>query len=315
MTPPVTWLMPVLNAMPFLRAALRSIADQDYPKQQILVWENGSTDGSQAELRRWIPDRIPGEIIFDRPLPPGQCRAALVERAATELCACQDADDVSAPTRLSVQTREMMADPALVALGFRPYIVDHHDGRLPDWCYPLGDAELRWRTKWKCSFNASAVMFRRSAVIGAGNYHDFDRAQDLDLWMRLAHSGRFKNLPDRLGSYRRHAAEVTSGTLDYYPFEARIADVNATMLFPKMGRDEALDLWHAAYPRREYGRTRWKHLPKLFFAARAAARAIGERDAYFTDTMFFRHQIGCMVRNATDLQIRRRKFDLRGPIG
>ena len=39
--PRVTWLMPVLNGMPYLRELLDSLVAQTYPNHEIIVWDNG----------------------------------------------------------------------------------------------------------------------------------------------------------------------------------------------------------------------------------------------------------------------------------
>ena len=98
--------------------------------------------------------------MLDAPLPLGRSRAALVERANTELIACIDADDLNRPNRLERQVERMLEAPNLVALGTVPDIIDDTDGSLEDWVYPVEDAEIRWRTHWQTSLNASAVMFR-----------------------------------------------------------------------------------------------------------------------------------------------------------
>jgi glycosyltransferase involved in cell wall biosynthesis len=93
----ITWLMPVRNAMPFLRETLASIAAQTHTNSEILVWDDDSDDGTLEELRRWIPSRIPGTIFRGRSQSVGKISAFLVEQARTELCARIDADDVNEP--------------------------------------------------------------------------------------------------------------------------------------------------------------------------------------------------------------------------
>src|ERR1700761_6907929 len=103
MSDQVTWIMPVKNGMPYLRLTLESIANQTYKNHSIIVWENGSTDGTLEELRRWIPSRIPGFVVPGQPPSIGGSSAALVREAKTELCARTDADDIQLPDRLAVQ--------------------------------------------------------------------------------------------------------------------------------------------------------------------------------------------------------------------
>ncbi len=296
-SPSVTWLMPVRNGMPFLVATLASIAAQTYANHRILVWDNGSTDGTLETLRAWIPDRIPGTIVADRPLSLGVSRAALVETATTELCACIDADDVNLPERLERQVAVFARSPDLVALGAVPDIIDENDQPLPDWDYPLGDAEIRWRTRWQSSLNASSVMFRRSSVIAAGNYRDLIRGQDLDLWMRLASVGRMESLPQRLVRYRRHSGNHTVAYIDYYPLDRAIAKPNLGTLFPKLTAEEAVQLWEVAYPRLNQRGVALRHFKLLRHAAKTSATTLGAPADYFTATKYYACQRRVMLRN------------------
>ena len=107
----VTWLLPVLNAMPHLRDTLASMADQSWHLHHVIAWDNGSSDGSVEELRRWIPHRLPGRIVTDRPAGLGASLAAMVELADTELCARIDSDDVNEPDRLRAQVELMTGRP------------------------------------------------------------------------------------------------------------------------------------------------------------------------------------------------------------
>jgi len=297
--PLVTWLLPVRNGMPFLTDTLRSVAEQQYPRQRIIAWDNGSTDGTQAELRRWIPGRIDGEVIDDRPLRLGECRANLVERATSEICACTDADDISHPDRLMRQVHRLLDSPSLVAIGAVPNIIDEHGRPLPDWYYPLDNAEIRWRTRWQASLNASSVTFRRSAVLAAGNYRNLDLSQDLDLWIRLSRIGGMQNLSERLISYRRHTNNLTAGVVDYFRYDREIAVLNADALFPGYNAGEALTLWDIAYPRVASAKVRLSDIFQLRRTAIRAARAVGEPDRYFTGTAFFRRQVRYMLYNWT----------------
>ena len=294
--PLATFIMAVRNGMPFIAQTLASIAAQTYTERRLIVWDNGSTDGTQDELRRWVPQRIAGELVLDRPLPLGRSRAALVERAQTELIACIDADDLNRPTRLERQVERMLQTPDLVALGAVPDIIDDTERTLADWIYPLEDAEIRWRTHWQTSLNASTVLFRRSAVLAAGNYRDVP-SEDLDLWMRLARLGRMENLRERLVLYRRHSANLTAGVLDFFASDRQVALHNAEDIFPGLGPILSLELWEAAYP--HYGDVvvRPRHLKLLESTAIHAARMRGEADTYFTRTRFYALQRMFMRRN------------------
>jgi glycosyltransferase involved in cell wall biosynthesis len=295
--PRVTWLMPVLNGMPYLRELLDSLVAQTYPNHEIIAWDNGSTDGTVALLKAYIPSRIAGRVVVGQPLPLGVCRARLMEIAQTELCAAIDADDVHHPARLARQVAYMRDNPSLVALGCLPQLIDQNGNPLPNWDYPLNDAEIRWRTRWQSSFNAPSTLVRREAVLRAGNYRSFNNGEDLDLWIRMAQIGPMHNLPERLVQYRRHISNTTAQINDYYLSELRIAEANATALFPGLDASSAIDLWQAAYPHAQHHPVRFHHFAKLRAAARDAAAAISKPRHYFTSTAYFRRQLRTMAIN------------------
>ena len=162
--PPVTWLMPVKNGMPYLLDTLRSIEAQTYKNWRILVWDNGSTDGTLEELQRWIPSRLPGRIIADEPFSLGKSLARLVETAETELCARTDADDVNYPERLERQVEFLQVHPEVGLLGAEIEFIDVAGRVVPGaWEQDYSDAEIRWRLRWQGTVNHSAAMFRRAS--------------------------------------------------------------------------------------------------------------------------------------------------------
>ena len=56
--PALTILIPVLNGMPYLRQTLASLEAQSFRDFVVLLWDNGSGDGTVAEAQKWIPARL-----------------------------------------------------------------------------------------------------------------------------------------------------------------------------------------------------------------------------------------------------------------
>ena len=120
----VTWLIPVLNGMPYLPETLASIEAQTYKNWEVLVWDNGSTDGTLEELAKWIPDRLPGKIFTGEPHGVGGSLKRLVEECQTEFCARIDADDINFPERLEKQVAFLQAHPEVAILGSQMKYID-----------------------------------------------------------------------------------------------------------------------------------------------------------------------------------------------
>jgi len=304
--PCVTWLLSVKNNLPFLRQTLQSIHCQTYRNHKLLVWDDCSTDGTLKELQRWVPELIPGKIFSGRSLRLGASLAFLVEQADTELCARIDGDDINFPQRLQRQVAFMQAHPEVGALGsLTEHIDDHGNPRSTSWYYPLDDAGIRWRSRWQASLCHPTVMFRRSVVLAAGNYRDF-QVEDLDLWMRMSLITEFHNLAEPLVQYRRYDSSLTGQVGDFYPLDLKAATLNAPVLFSGIpDSTRALNLWRAShiYCPDPAGRLSplgaldaFRNLKSLVNAGVAFARQVGKPDDYFLNTDLCKDQLYSMRR-------------------
>ncbi|HEY9727802.1 MAG TPA: glycosyltransferase [Chroococcales cyanobacterium] len=212
----VTWLLPVKNGMPYLPETLASIEAQTYPNWEVLAWDNGSTDGTVEELHKWIPSRLPGRVITGQPLGLGGCRAAMVEQCETEFCAIIDADDINVPERLEKQVAFLLAHPDVAVVGSKMYCVDRHGVKqgLFHWL-PLEHDDIVHFMLHSNGIAQPSVLFRRSAVLQAGNYREMgpDNVEDYDLWLRVAIYHKLANLDVPLVYYRIHDKSTTQMTI------------------------------------------------------------------------------------------------------
>jgi glycosyltransferase involved in cell wall biosynthesis len=286
--------MPVRNGMPYLPITLQSIADQTYTNHSIIVWDNGSTDGTLDVLEEWIPSKIPGIVVKDHSLRLGPAMAALVERATTELCAVIHGDDINFPSRLERQVAFMQTRPSVGAVGGQIQIIGD-DGSLVTtggWLYETDDAAMRWRERWQAQFCHPAVMLRKSVVLTAGNYRDCQPFEDLDLWIRMAAICEFGNLPEKVLQYRRSSTSSTGRIEDYFPLDRQGAEQNWQLLFPSIAdRNRAMELWDASHPLRlDGGDSKLRHYFEIKKAAVELAKALGKPPEYFTGTKLFEAQ-------------------------
>lgn len=213
-SPPVTWLLPVRDAMPFLPETLRSLAEQAYPRdrQRVLAWDNGSTDGSADVLREWIGEGKPmaGEVVVDRPMGLGASLAAMVQRADTELLARIDGDDRVLPHRLLKQVEFLRRHPRVAAVSGAAELIDAAGNALGfQGVEHTADVDVRWQLRFNNPLIHPGVTMRRSAVLEAGNYQDLKPGQDYDLWIRVAQRHELANLPEPMIAYRVHDRTVT----------------------------------------------------------------------------------------------------------
>lgn len=289
--PMVTWLLPVRNAMPYLPATLESIAQQTYSRFRVVAWDNGSTDGSAKVLQDWIPHRLPGRVVTNRPMSLGQSLAEMVRAAQSELCARIDGDDINLAHRLERQVRFMREHPRVGVVGANMRFMDEHDHNLPGaWDVWTDDAEIRWRLRFCNALNHPTVMFRRSTALAAGNYRDWKPGQDYDLWLRMARLTRMENLPNCLVRYRRHAATVAAQHKGQSAdVNTSIARANAGVLFPSIPDEQAMRLRRMGTFNPDQRASLWDGW-SFRHAAVVTARALGESDGYFLQTRLYQIQ-------------------------
>ena len=115
-----------------------------------------------------------------------------------ELVARMDTDDISDLARCEMQVEYFNKYPETAILGgqIEEFLTDTIEsvGRR---IVPETDADIKLFMKKRCPFNHMTVMFKKSAVLDAGNYQDWFWNEDYYLWVRMMMAGcRFANIPD-----------------------------------------------------------------------------------------------------------------------
>lgn len=228
--------MPVRNGMPYLRQTLEAISRDSAMQIPLLVWDNGSTDGSLEELNAWIPSQIPGSVFSGVPLGVGGSLRELVKACDTEFCARMDADDLPLPGRLEKQLTFLKENPEVAVVGGQMETMDEEGNRkqpLSD--YPLIHEDIMISfLKGQNPMAHPSVMFRRVAVLEVGSYRELPNIEDYDLWMRIATRYRLANLADFVTRYRIHAGSCTQQAIKerrLHGLMERCLEENALKLF------------------------------------------------------------------------------------
>jgi glycosyltransferase involved in cell wall biosynthesis len=271
--PLVSVLLPVHNAERYLALAIESVLGQSYGDLELLVLDDGSTDGSREIIERYAADDARIRVTCGAHRGVAATLNEGLRQARGELVARMDADDVAMPERLARQVEWLRADPACVVLGTSFVAIDQ-DGRegRTHHCF-VNDVTIRHALPLHPCIPHPTAMFRRSVVVAAGGYRgDYAATEDYDLWRRLAHVGRLHNLPETLLRYRETATQ-TSTT------RASTQATTAERIRNEVWEDDVL----APYRRislRTLGRLPGEHLPALEDLQRElAGTALRRRDA------------------------------------
>ncbi len=223
--PAVSVVMPVFNARPYLGEAMASILAQTWTDLELIVADDGSTDGS-ARLAMQVAARDARVRVLLLPHRGVETMNVAVAAARGELIARMDADDISEPTRLAEQVAFLATHPEVAAVGTWLTRTDPYGSPAGDQCPPpeheaIDAALLRGEGS---PIVQGTTMYRRSSLQHAGGWRgDFGWVEDLDLFLRLAEVGRLANIPRKLYRYRRHPQSVCP--TNYEAMCSRIGDV------------------------------------------------------------------------------------------
>jgi len=208
MTPPiVTVLLPVHNGERYLREAVESILAQTFESFELLIVDDGSTDGTEPICRSFTDPRI-RVVRHEQNAGLVSALNSGIDLISTEYVARMDADDVALPDRLGRQVAFLESRPDIAACG--SWARELVDGRLRAVMRRPTGEYLR-QTAWRPVpiFHPTACL--RTEVLREFRYRaDYVHAEDYDLWLRLCRHHRIDNVPKVLLHYRIHRASVSN---------------------------------------------------------------------------------------------------------
>lgn len=186
-TPKVSVIMATYNCLETLPAALDSIRDQTYPNWELVVCDDGSTDGTWEFLQSAGEDPAYHLVLLRN--PENRKLAYSLNRclpvASGELIARMDGDDISDPTRLARQVQFLREHPQcdLVGTGMRRFdAAGPADVRLPV-AHPD-----RFTLARATPFFHATILTYKSIYQALGGYTvraRTSRCEDYDLWFKF----------------------------------------------------------------------------------------------------------------------------------
>ncbi|MGH9195305.1 MAG: glycosyltransferase family 2 protein [Acidimicrobiia bacterium] len=233
MTPLVSVVMPVCNGMPFLKQSLESIQEQSLTDIEIIVFDNGSTDGSGALIRRSMAsDERVRYHRRDSPMGIASSSNAAVDLSRAPLIARMDADDVAHKDRLRRQMGTFERFPDAVLVGTLHDGIDSRGKRV----MPRDRGRLFSR-RATVPFCHGSVMFRRDAFEAIGGYRaEVDFWTDMDLYFRLSEMGPIVVITDALYTYRFHGGNH-SNFVEPETMISSVAELRQVKQARKAGRE------------------------------------------------------------------------------
>lgn len=209
--PAISIVLPVYNCESYVADAIQSILNQSFANFELIIINDGSTDGSGSIARHF--KELDARVIIIEQENKGLVFSLNkgIEIAQAEYIARMDADDISMPNRLKLQYEKMNEDSQIAVLGSFTKIIDEHGQEVGLGFYPVHSNDVT-RLLYRGSPVAHpAVMMRKKVVQAVGGYREkFLHCEDYDLWLRIIETGYvIANLPKLLLKYRVHTNNIS----------------------------------------------------------------------------------------------------------
>jgi len=202
-------IVPAYNRVELLACMLRSVQEQTFTNYEVIVVDDGSTDGT----REWLAKQNGNvRVLTQKNRGTGAARNLGIKHANGRYAAFLDSDDVWFPWTLATyaQVIQNHDEPSFVT-GL-PFVFTSVDQlarvvpckirveSFPDY-YASADA---WR--W---FSASSFVIRRDRLKAVGGFHEEWGSEDADLAMMLGVEKGFVHIvaPQTFG-YREHLGSL-----------------------------------------------------------------------------------------------------------
>lgn len=243
-TPKVSVIVPVYNQLPYIRETVDSVLAQDHPNVELVLSDDGSTDGTSEILREYAerePDRVV-VVASERNTGIAGAFNRALDAHTGEYIAWLGGDDVMLPGKLSRQVAVLQARPDVTGCHHDAEVFDSASGRVYGRFSEVfngrpgvrdGGIELLLDPGY---LMLPSTMMVRSSAVGPLRFDPRIRVSNDWLFdIELFRNGTIAGVDDVLARYRRHKRNATSQTWDALE-DALVVLALADARYPELNR-------------------------------------------------------------------------------
>jgi len=238
--PLVSVVIPVFNQERFIGEAIESVLSQTYPRIELIVVDDGSTDSTRDVIERYR-DRL----VYLHQANAGASVALNVgiRHAHGELVGWLSSDDVYFPGKVALQVEQFAREPE-IGLSYTDFEVIDGRGsvlRTVHSPYFVDRREFTRRMILGNFVNGSSVLVKRAVLEAVGPFDPELRYHaDGNMWLRILKRDRFGHVPQTLLKYRTHPGAASRNTREMHRYRQiyfnKIWETySAADLFPEPG--------------------------------------------------------------------------------
>lgn len=209
----VSVVMPVLNGAAYVEQALGSVAGQRRRPDEVIVVDDGSSDGTAEVVRRW-GDLLPLRVLrHESNRGCWAARATAIEATEADLVALLDGDDVWLPDHLQLMLEAYERRPGLITANALAWVPGAALARTtwddPRPVPPPGD---QLAGLLHVNYVFISALFRREDCQAVGGFRRWPAGcEDWDLWLRMVAAGAtITRVGEPTVLYRRRAESMSA---------------------------------------------------------------------------------------------------------
>jgi teichuronic acid biosynthesis glycosyltransferase TuaG len=213
----VSVIMPAYNAEAYITESINSVINQTYPYWELIVVDDGSTDGTADKVRSIALKESRIRYIYQSNARQGKARNNAIAHSKGNFIAFLDADDLWVKTKLEEQVRQIETEN--VDLVFSDFGTIDEVGSLLTACINIPENYHRGRKGLENFFEMNripilTVLAKKTSIQEAGFFSEafaIQNAEDYHLWLKMLLNGcTFHSSPVVTAYYRIHSNQSTN---------------------------------------------------------------------------------------------------------
>jgi len=238
----ISAIVPVYNCARYVGKAIESIFAQTHPASEIIVVDDGSTDGTRDALERYKSSIT---YIYQKNAGEPAARNTGMRHSSGDYIAYLDADDLWMPDKLELQLQYLKTHPNcdLVYTDMMTFddqgIIEHSVRAARGRVYCSG--KIFPQLFRETLFGSGSVLFRKEAAEKVGGFDEtFLVGSDYEMWLRMARHFDFGYVDKPLLMYRQHPEMSTQklGKIPQGGIPWQVKVLKRTLeLFPEVRRE------------------------------------------------------------------------------
>lgn len=169
--------------------SIKSMFEQTIKPNEFVLVDDGPLTKELYDVVEKYKTKYPKEfkvVAIEKNVGLGPALKKGVEECSNEYIARMDSDDFSMPKRIEKEFEifEKYPDIGMVGTNVSEFI-DSIDNVVCDVILPETNEDIIKFSKSRNPFRHPSVMFKKSAVVNAGNYREYYLCEDYDMWLRM----------------------------------------------------------------------------------------------------------------------------------